>query len=58
MFATARVGSAGAGNIDEILIESGGSGYSIGEELRFTLTNTEGTDVRAKITVVGGGISF
>ena len=29
--ATARVGSAGAGNIDEILIESGGSGYSIGE---------------------------
>ena len=56
--ATARVGSAGAGNIDEILIESGGSGYSIGEELRFTLTNTEGTDVRAKITVVGGGISL
>ena len=52
------VGSAGAGNIDEILIESGGSGYSIGEELRFTLTNTEGTDVRAKITVVGGGISL
>ena len=44
--------------IDEILIESGGSGYSIGEELRFTLTNTEGTDVRAKITVVGGGISL
>ena len=56
--ATARVGSAGAGNIDEILIESGGSGYSIGEELRFTLTDTEGTDVRAKIAVVGGGISL
>tara|TARA_B100000900_G_scaffold394198_1_gene391406 strand:- start:8343 stop:11159 length:2817 start_codon:yes stop_codon:yes gene_type:complete len=56
--ATARVGSAGAGNIDEILIESGGSGYSIGEELRFTLTDTEGTDVRAKIAIVGGGISL
>ena len=48
------VGSAGAGNIDEILIESDGSGYTIGEELRFTLTDTEGKGVRAKIAVVGG----
>ena len=53
--ATARVESAGAGSIDEIVIESGGSGYTAGEELRFDLTNTEGKDVRAKIAVVGGG---
>ena len=52
--ATGVVESAGQGNIDEIVIEDGGSGYSVGEELRFTLTNTEGTDVRAKIAVVGG----
>jgi hypothetical protein len=56
--ATARVESAGAGSIDEILIENGGTGYSAGEELRFTLTNTEGIGVRAKISVVGGGISL
>ena len=53
--ATARVESAGSGSIDEIVIENAGTGYSVGEELRFTLTNTEGTDVRARIAVVGGG---
>ena len=53
--ATARVESAGAGSIDEIVIENAGTGYTAGEELRFTLTNTEGTGVRAKIAVVGGG---
>ena len=52
--ATARVESAGAGSIDEIVIESGGTGYSAGEELRFDLTDTQGIDVRAKIGVVGG----
>ena len=46
--------SAGAGSIDEIVIESGGTGYSAGEELRFDLTDTQGIDVRAKIGVVGG----
>ena len=53
--ATARVESAGAGSIDEIVIESGGTGYTAGEELRFNVDNTEGKDVRAKIAVVGGG---
>lgn len=54
--ATSRVESAGSGKVDEILIEDGGSGYSIGDELSFDLTNTEGKDVRAKVVVVGGGI--
>ena len=53
--ATARVESAGAGSIDEILIENGGSGYSVGEELRFNLTDTEGVDLRAKISVERDG---
>jgi hypothetical protein len=52
--ATARVENAGAGNIDDILIESGGTGYTVGEELVFNVDNTEGKDVRAKIAVVGG----
>ena len=56
--ATARVESAGAGSIDEILIESGGTGYTAGEELVFNVDNTEGKDVRAKIAVVGGGFNL
>ena len=51
--ATGVVESIGQGNIDEIVIEDGGSGYTIGEELRFTLTDTEGKGV-GKIAVVGG----
>ena len=56
--ATARVESAGSGSIDEILIESGGTGYTAGEELRFNVDNTEGKDVRARIAVVGGGFNL
>ena len=56
--ATASVESAGAGSIDEILIESGGTGYTAGEELVFNVDNTEGKDIRAKITVVGGAFNL
>ena len=56
--ATASVESAGAGSIDEILIESGGTGYTAGEELVFNVDNTEGKDIRAKIAVVGGAFSL
>ena len=52
--ATARVESAGTGSVDEIMIEDGGSGYTVGEELRFDISNTEGKNVRARIAVVGG----
>ena len=52
--ATARVESAGAGSVDEIMIEDGGSGYSVGDNLVFDITNTEGKDVVAKVAVVGG----
>ena len=51
---TARVEASGAGSIDEIMIEDGGSGYSIGDNLVFDITDTEGKDVRAKVSVVGG----
>ena len=56
--ATARVESAGAGSIDDILIENGGTGYTVGEELVFNVDNTEGKDVRAKVAVVGGGFNL
>ena len=56
--ATARVESAGAGSIDDILIENGGTGYTVDEELVFNVDNTEGKDVRAKVAVVGGGFNL
>ena len=56
--ATARVDGAGTGSVDEIMIEDGGSGYTVNEELVFDTLNTEGRDVRAKISVVGGSINL
>jgi len=52
--ATARVEATSAGSIDEIMIENGGSGYTLSDSIVFNTTNTEGKDVRAKIGVVGG----
>ena len=54
----AKIDSIGSGSIDEIMIESGGSGYAIGEYLSFNNTNTEGKDALAKIVVVGGSITL
>jgi hypothetical protein len=56
--ATARVDGAGTGSIDEIMIENGGSGYTVNEELVFNTINTEGRGVRAKVAVVGGSVNL
>jgi len=56
--ATARVESIQPGSVDDILIESGGSGYAVGDNLVFNLTGTEGASLVAKVSVVGGGITL
>jgi len=56
--ATARIESISPGSVNEILIEDGGTGYTIGDNLVFNLTGTEGSSVQAKVAVVGGGISL
>ena len=53
--AVAKVESAGTGSVDRIVIENGGSGYSINDTILFNTTDTGGTAVSAKIVVVGGG---
>jgi len=53
--ATAIVDSIGPGTVDEILIDGGGSGYSVGESIVFNNTSTDGVGAIAKIAVVGGG---
>ena len=52
--ASARVETISTGSIDEIMIENGGSGYAVGDELVFNVDNTEGKDVQARVAVVGG----
>ena len=53
--AVAKVESAGTGSVDRIVIENGGSGYSINDTILFNNTDTGGTAVSANIAVVGGG---
>lgn len=48
----------GEGGIDEIIIDNGGTGYSIGDDLVFTNTGTNGAGVAGFISVVNGGITL
>ena len=56
--AVIQTGAVGSGNITEIIIDSGGSGYSIGDELIFTNTNTNGGGAAGFISIVNGGITL
>ena len=51
-----QVDNVGSGKIDEVLIDDGGSGFEIGDDLTFTNTGTNGGGVTAKVSVVNGGI--
>ena len=46
--------SIGAGSIDEVHIENGGSGYTVDDVVTFDNSNTNGGAAAAKISVVGG----
>src|SRR6056300_787748 len=52
-----QVDGIGRGGIEEIIIDDGGSGYEIGDDLVFTNTNTGGGSARAKVSVVNGGLT-
>jgi len=56
--ATGRIESIQPGDVDDILIESGGTGYAIGDALVFNNSDTSGQGVVAKVAVVGGGINL
>ena len=47
----------GSGSVDQIVIDNPGSGYSVGTDLYFDNTNTEGSGASAKITNVGGAVA-
>jgi len=48
----------GDGGVDEIIIDNGGTGYSIGDDLVFTNTGTNGAGAAGFISVVNGGITL
>jgi hypothetical protein len=48
--------SISSGNISEIIIDNPGTGYSIGDELIFDNTNTNGAGAAGFISIVNGGI--
>jgi hypothetical protein len=48
--------SIGSGSISEIIIDNPGLGYSIGDELTFDNTNTNGSGAAGFISIVNGGI--
>jgi len=52
-----QVEAIGNGGIDEFIIDSGGTGYEIGESLVFNNANTNGGAAAAEIAVVNGGFT-
>ena len=57
-FAKLQVGLIGDGGIDNYLIDDGGSGYAIGDELNFNEDDTNGTGAEARVRVVGGSFAM
>jgi hypothetical protein len=55
--AIVQVGEIGRGEITEFVIDNGGSGYEIGDDIVFTNTGTGGGSARAKVSVVNGGFT-
>jgi len=55
--AVLQVDAIGNGAITEFVIDDGGSGYEIGDDLVFNNTNTNGGAATAKVSVVNGGFT-
>jgi len=52
-----QVEEIGPGNITEVLIDSKGTGYNIGDELSFTNTGTNGANAAGFVKIVNGGFA-
>jgi hypothetical protein len=53
-----QVDGVGRGNITEFFIDDAGTGYSIGDDIIFTNTNTGGGAATAKVSVVNGAFTL
>ena len=55
--AAIEIVDVGSGEVDEIIIDSPGINYAIGQDLFFNNLNTEGSGATAKIINVGGAVA-
>ena len=55
--AIVQVNEVGHGQIDDIVIDDGGSGYEVGDALVFDNSGTGGNSVQAKVSLVNGGFT-
>ena len=55
--ASIQVGDVGSGGITSFVIDAGGSGYAIGDDINFTNTGAGGGSAEAKVSVVNGGFT-
>src|SRR5210317_2035594 len=55
--AVINVDAIGRGSLTNFYVDSGGSGYEIGDDIVFNNTNTGGGSARAKVSVVNGGFT-
>ena len=54
--ASIAIDDIGSGGVTEIIIDNAGSGYSVGDNLSFTNTGTEGVNAAGFVSVVNGAI--
>ena len=55
--AIVQVNEVGHGQIDDIVIDDGGTGYEVGDALVFDNSSTGGNSVQAKVSLVNGGFT-
>ena len=55
--ASIQVGDVGSGGITSFVIDAGGTGYAIGDDINFTNTGAGGGSAEAKVSVVNGGFT-
>ena len=53
---SAAISSVTAGKIEEIILDTGGTGYEIGDHLVIDNANTNGTGLAGEVSIVNGGI--
>ena len=55
--ATVKIDSLTSGDIKSIIVDAGGSGYNIGDQITVNNANTNGAGLIAKVSVVNGGVA-
>ena len=55
--ASVKIESLTSGDINSVIVDAGGSGYEIGDQVTVNNANTNGTALTAEVSVVNGGIA-